>query len=317
MVYEVNILRYVAKHLNQPVPEVVCFDSTTNNALKMPYMIQRRLEGQQFEELWHEMNGEQKQSATRGLTQLLLDMRKIKSDRPGILSESPDIEFPAVLEKYPLDFDRRQKNSPLELARPQTTVQWFRDMCQHRKQTQVQLGTAGAQTLPFDCRPEIMIWDQIASCIEKLYEMGFMPDTAEFCLFHGDLHGCNILAKMVNDSTVEITGVIDWDMAAFGPDVLTLGTAWSTFGKILQDPICRRVCKDMMGPAYERMMPYGSQLVSSLFRILRFGISQELSLCNAQDYINAILTRDLFELPYASKPKDKLYYWGSTLYYHE
>ena len=47
--------------------------------------------------------------------------------------------------------------------------------------------------------------------------MGFLPDDERFHLIHGDLFPRNILVRPTSSVSVEITGVIDWDMAHFGP----------------------------------------------------------------------------------------------------
>lgn len=56
-------------------------------------------------------------------------------------------------------------------------------------------------------------WDQIKSILYSLERRGFLDDA--FHLSHSDLASRNIMAEIVDDATIEITGVVDWDFACF------------------------------------------------------------------------------------------------------
>ncbi|KAF2650064.1 hypothetical protein K491DRAFT_761978 [Lophiostoma macrostomum CBS 122681] len=311
MSYEAGILKYVAKHLNYPVPGVVCFDSTSLNALGMPYMIQTYVDGIQLGTLWDELNREQRKSATRALTQLLLDMRQVKSDRIGAIGEAQSLQCSAVIEQFPLNAGRTNTSRP-EPAKPQTTLQWFREMCQRRKQTQTEVEDSDLASEPLlvldpegnQYMPEIEIWDGLARSIEALHEKGYLPDTAEFCLFHGDLHGGNILGKIVNETTVQITGVIDWDFAAFGPDTLLYSSAAGMIRGMEEEGECSTILQEMMGPAYKKLSYGESFLVSRLFSILRKGIHEPGVLACAKECMKDFESKgrfhscDLLSMPY-------------------
>ena len=53
-----------------------------------------------------------------------------------------------------------------------------------------------------------------------------MPNEELFHLFHDDLLGYNILVEIISETTVKITGVLDWDGAAFAPSFMFRAPFW-------------------------------------------------------------------------------------------
>lgn len=61
----------------------------------------------------------------------------------------------------------------------------------------------------------VVLWNKIQDILRSLQRRDLLGDT--FHLSHGDLASRNILAEILDNSSVEITGVVDWDFACFAP----------------------------------------------------------------------------------------------------
>lgn len=59
------------------------------------------------------------------------------------------------------------------------------------------------------------VWSQVKGILRSIERRGFMGDA--FHLSHGDLASRNIIAETLDDGTIEITGIVDWDFACFTP----------------------------------------------------------------------------------------------------
>ena len=58
-------------------------------------------------------------------------------------------------------------------------------------------------------------WMKVKVIIRALSQEDILGST--FHLVHGDLAARNIMGTVIDDSTIEITGVVDWDFASFAP----------------------------------------------------------------------------------------------------
>ena len=58
-------------------------------------------------------------------------------------------------------------------------------------------------------------WTKLKAIIHSLHRRDFLGTTFHLC--HGDLAARNILGAVTSRSTVDITGVVDWDFACFAP----------------------------------------------------------------------------------------------------
>jgi hypothetical protein len=95
--YQVATLKYVETYIGYPVPQVVAFQpSPDKNPLTQGYMIQRRLAGQPLHQIWNNLTFGQKKRAVRQISQILINLNKVRNDSPGICSPS------CKLESYPV-----------------------------------------------------------------------------------------------------------------------------------------------------------------------------------------------------------------------
>ena len=61
------------------------------------------------------------------------------------------------------------------------------------------------------------IWHGFIRVAKEMHTLGFLPDDEKFHFCHLDFNIYNFLGEVHNDSTLHITGVLDWDTAVFAP----------------------------------------------------------------------------------------------------
>ncbi|KAF2731262.1 hypothetical protein EJ04DRAFT_409861, partial [Polyplosphaeria fusca] len=214
MVPDIATLKLAAAKLETPVPEVLSWTASAENALGRAFMVQKQLSGQNLALIWDSLNLAQKKSAVRQVVALIKEVGNITSNSAGTVStDHLHTEFddavkvdtfavPALGFCVPMTFAKPNAMP----GRPQSPADFLIFQCERWREYQGHCG-----------RVHNKIWDGLVDVVEGLEYHGFISDEDGFYLCHGDLQGYNILVDIVNERTVRITGVIDWDDAFFAP----------------------------------------------------------------------------------------------------
>jgi hypothetical protein len=215
--YQAITLSYLERKLPYPVPKPVCYDSGTENALGRAYMVQKRLPGQSLSQLWPKLNLQQRKGAARCIAEIVRDLHKVKNSCAGIISPlntTHDLNVDLMkIEPMPISGVVSLTNSPFnaKLASPQIT----RDLLLSLVSRQRAHGEATGLP-PFDD-----IWTSFISMINKLHDLGALPDKDTFHFYHADLQSRNLLFTTPTPSSVCLTGILDWDSALFAPKFMS------------------------------------------------------------------------------------------------
>jgi hypothetical protein len=207
MASQIATLAYAYRNLPWPVPHNLIHDLGEDNALGQAYMLQSRLPGESLVDLWPKLNLEQKRSATRQITQIVLDLHKLTSRSPGTISSANsayDLGAAPKLDSLPLGHHSKETTPA---PRQTTTLKWILDRCNQWKSAEDRheaYYTYGA-------------WDSLANMAKKLHKSGLLPDQDAFHFCHQDLQLRNVMAVVEGNETVSISGVLDWDSAIFAP----------------------------------------------------------------------------------------------------
>jgi len=208
--YEVTILKFASRHINHKVPKVIQFDTSDRNPLGRTWMLQERLPGRPLCNLYGFLNIEQKQSAVRCVSALLLDIFNITSKYAGIISKkNTDYDFvhEVKVNQILVPWDLEGGVPDANPAVPQTTRDFLLSLC--RRQYDVHRSDNNHEYNS--------VWNGFETVIDKMSMRGFLPVEDSFHFCHGDFQPRNILVEIVDDSSIRITGIIDWDRACFGP----------------------------------------------------------------------------------------------------
>lgn len=227
MPYDVTILAYIRPLLRFPTPEVIGSDKTCHNTLQLPYMIQHRLDGMPLNRLWDKLNHQQKKSAVEGFAKVILNLHELTSQRAGVLSpknSAISLTHLPILEQLavPTGIFNFQPTAihtqPMQgrLAKDQTPAEFLISMCERQHNYEKYDWDEG---YPY---PYGWVWNSFIRIIKHLHAIGVLPDNEPFYFLHGDLFPRNVLMRSNSPTTVEITGVLDWDMAHFGPKFMAM-----------------------------------------------------------------------------------------------
>ncbi|KAF2442353.1 hypothetical protein P171DRAFT_417435 [Karstenula rhodostoma CBS 690.94] len=213
MAYQVTTLAYVKRYLRVKTPEIITHDPTCDNALGQRYMLQTRLPGTPLTQLWPALNLHQKKSYVHWVVEFMLDLHHRESSRAGLISPAnttANLRNPKIDQlPVPRPFASMTAADDVQTApaTPQSTRGFLLSLCERQR------GWAGSAGLAVHDG----IWDGFVAVIKRLYERGFLPDDEGFYFDHGDLHPCNILAEVASDTSIRVTGVLDWDLGVFAP----------------------------------------------------------------------------------------------------
>ncbi|CAI6331462.1 unnamed protein product [Periconia digitata] len=200
--HDVATLNFVRKHTLLPIADVIAFSNSTDSCVESPYMIQTCLPGQNLKSLWTQLTHKQRGDALRQITLMTHQLQYIESNRAGVLKTCSKIsEGPDDYEVEKFDMLRTNWSQPAPISTPQTTFEFLMELWE--KQLDSQLKTPDAYVMPQ--------YYKIRKIILSLRDLGFLSESDLFTFAHTDLFPRNVLAQITSDSTVQITGILDWD----------------------------------------------------------------------------------------------------------
>lgn len=222
---EIAILDVIRPRLSMPVPRILGYDLNFDNPLGVPYILQTRIRGQSLDTIWPRLTDTQRASAVRRVTEITENIALVTSRVPGLISDR-NLDNPSEthieMDQYHVPdsilSDDPGVNYSTGPAKRQTPMAWMIEMCHRWQKSGETAGIFGDEG----------IWRQIICIIRYLQKRGWLGET--FHLVHNDLYPRNIMAHVKNASTIEITGIIDWDMACFAPKFVGLRSpywAWT------------------------------------------------------------------------------------------
>lgn len=198
--YQSVTLPYLKDKLPYPTPKCVAYNSGANNPLDEAYMLQERLPGMPLNDLWPNLNHEQRKSAARCVAEVVRDLCKVKNICAGVISlrnTAHDLETNHIkIESITIP----KRNQPITasdifqtwVATPQTTGTFLLSTLARQRASLEQL----------DIPRFPAIWTGITKIVNKLYADGLLPDRDPFFLHHGDLYPRNLLFTTSTLTTV-------------------------------------------------------------------------------------------------------------------
>jgi hypothetical protein len=82
---EVATMKYVSQNTNIKVPKVYDWNNTTNNLIKIPYILMERLPGKHLYKVWDDLTFEKKKSVLSQIVDILLELTKCQFEEIGSL----------------------------------------------------------------------------------------------------------------------------------------------------------------------------------------------------------------------------------------
>ncbi|KAF1912207.1 hypothetical protein BDU57DRAFT_522347 [Ampelomyces quisqualis] len=197
---QIAVLKAVDARVALPTPHVVHYDLSAHNVLEKPYMVQKRIDGRPISHMLEHLNLEQKKCIATRFIQLTNQLASVEAapGRISIENLTSSVDEPVRVTKI-CDVDEDDV-----LATPQKSIDHLLEVCQMWRDAQTASGFC------FET-----IWDGFSVICKSLEARGFLKGPC--VLVHGDLREYNLLAAITSPSTVDITGIIDWDDSCFAP----------------------------------------------------------------------------------------------------
>ncbi len=209
---ELATLHFVRQKTKFPVPEVIAFDLTSNNALGKHYMIQNRLPGASLRLVYPDLNNRQKCSVAAQWGRLLLDLHSHSSPVAGLIENSTesiqDQDFKVV------QFDVGDVFNPAPKINCRSADVPGSETTLGMLEIQFNRWIADARSLDAsdDLTVDLMI--SLLAVAREMDQLGYFDDDNNV-LCHLDLEPRNILLSL--EPQVTISGILDWDSAVFAP----------------------------------------------------------------------------------------------------
>jgi aminoglycoside phosphotransferase (APT) family kinase protein len=228
LMYDCAILRFAQHITNFPTPKVVRIDITSNNPLGSRYVLQERLRGKRLDGLWEELNHQQRICLAKNMAELLSQLARFHHPTAGIIDANSVLmsEYRGTIKEshlnlFQFDYERDYKENRLP-AKESPPVRLVEELL---------LGwRAHGKFKHGEHFDDMTEWENLAKLARYLHEgndvQGVHSGTAVFgphnryYFCHGDLYPRNILVEVVDERTVKISGILDWDDMYIGPAVV-------------------------------------------------------------------------------------------------
>lgn len=210
---QVTVLRLLDRENLIPVPKVLAYDSSINNAIESPYVVQTCSPGEPLSDIYHKLPTDDKLEIASLVADLIARIEKVSFPVAGCLVSAGDLpdrcnEFSTLRTSIGLAPFRLSPEAELPSTPPSPSLD---DLLASLINTQISL--ARQFTLPW------MNWNRLRQIMLEMKERGLLTDKQPV-LWHWDFASWNILVEKKNERWT-ITAILDWDGAMAVPRVLT------------------------------------------------------------------------------------------------
>jgi hypothetical protein len=256
-------LKYASSNIRVPAPTVVSYDSSDQNALGAPYVLQHRLTGQSLQAVFTNLNLEQRKDLTRKVSRLILEIQDLFNGNCATITSYNEKTSQYKMETLSVPPDPTNNHSSHSLLEhtPMDTLTFITTTCQRWKDHEsTYLEHSNAE------------WDQCSNIAREMHSRGFLNATDQFHFAHMDLYPRNILVEVIDDSSIKITGVLDWDDALFVPKfVACRAPFWLWEGKETMDECDEyEALKEPQDPGMKEIKLLFESLVGNEFLIYAY-----------------------------------------------
>ena len=259
--HQIEILSYVRLHTDIPIPRILAYDVGSNNTLERPYTLQKRIPGVPLNKIINNLTFSQRLDLVSEIASIVKKMQKIESPAPGKIGVPKTTKCTSLEEKLAaatitnLTADRhglpeQEEATPttegvdaLQVLHFDLITMFGNDDPYNHTVNALKSCDEGRSVLSFfNFQFTRQMLHQIERChcdvvctilFHRLMQVAIEMDeeldlgTDVFNFYHGDLEPRNIMVQTDDSKRLHITGVIDWDLAAFFPRVVScLAPRW-------------------------------------------------------------------------------------------
>ena len=299
----VTTLDYLSRKSFIPVPDVVAKDFGKENPLGSPYVIQNRIPGSDLEMLWNDFSHAQRCMIAREVGFAVRSLLALESPVAGYIDTS--VRGTPITERHTvIPFDLKSTDGDLFVEPEQhdagavgvprqseSTLGFFKTQIGRWRAVDV---ARNAPTVD----ETVDLWDGMLKVIEEMDDLGLFKSD-KHCLCHVDLYPRNIMAEIQSDTSIRITGILDWDEAVVAPKFVSCEPpawlwgfdddqlpqhdcpAWpyempgaNDVPGTWENRVLKRIFEESAGPEYVSMAyEEHFRLCRGLFRVALFGLT--------------------------------------------
>lgn len=208
---DIAALMFLHSNINIPVPQLITYDESADNALNMPYMIQYRIPGRNASTVFDRLSHEQRCVLAQELGDIFRRMLHVQSSRAGYFALHPDSKEPVLTPLRPMG-DASQSLAPFTSGPPYLSAfDLIKSILEAEKEWQ--LAVVGVGLLSD-------LFDRFLDMLSDLGSEGWLSGVPN-SLVHLDLAPRNIMidTQSILPQSV-ISAILDWNSAAFAPSFL-------------------------------------------------------------------------------------------------
>lgn len=207
---ELAVHRYVQQRTSIPTAKIIFSDLTEDNPLEKPYVVQGRIPGTSLAYAYDTMNHEQRKDVARQWGQLILQEQAVKNTNAGEINAVHEGNTAGPYKVCLWDTTPELINDfdDIDPSSDRRVLKMF--LTQFKRWEKADL-----QHCPTNCYSE-PIFSMLSNVATEMDAAGLFHDN-EHHLCHLDLEPRNVLVDVQSDESVLISGVLDWDSAAFAP----------------------------------------------------------------------------------------------------
>ena len=188
---QVGVLLYLAQFKSLKVPDILAYDTTTNNAINSQWVLQARLPGKPMQDIFYQLPIVDRVQIAGEIAQLAIEMSKIKFPKPGRLTGARCLPPSAVMPptETNVSFTGFKATEDLSLDK-QPLAQLLAAQFDYFKQNEVN------SDHPNKTATQRMIdrWSTLQQILLQMEKAGFMRiNDSENTLWHWDICARNIL----------------------------------------------------------------------------------------------------------------------------
>jgi aminoglycoside phosphotransferase (APT) family kinase protein len=201
--HEVELLTYLA-NTKIPAPKNKTSSFVTDNTLGCRYTLQPRLPGKSVQEVYINLNNQQRTTFAHDLGTALKEMLNLRMPCPGTLDPDHPTQI-LNLQCPPRNALQPTSNETPTAAKPQDVYTFL--LSQFSRQRAYDLKHNRQYTNP---------WKTFTAIVTSLHDSGFLIDIP-YTLTHMDFEARNMLVNIIDERKASLSGIIDWDESVFAP----------------------------------------------------------------------------------------------------
>lgn len=235
---QVRTMQYIKRHTKCPIPEIVTYDTTFNNAINAPHVVMTYVEGRPVEDLWYEKDGSlsleaKRQNILRSLASGVAQLRSLTFDKMGALRFTSDEDnSPTPGPSHLLNFGVSRTPSFMEYVdevdkenepQPNSEV-YFRKVLEEWKEGETSPSEDDPHSGGLELYEDLGTYRLFSMLLDELpFTKSEEPEV--FVLAPPDFDDQNILA----DEHGNVTAILDWDRI----ETCTRFVGWCRFPEFL------------------------------------------------------------------------------------